>query len=899
MKTVSTRILALSFASILGFSTGNSAALANDSQNPVSYIASDGTTTTFTPRGDSFGVTVQDARGITTQFEYNVLGQLLSEDAPERGRLSYGYDQLSRPIRLRMEGGITSRLKYDQENRVTRRIWQEGPVERITTRYTYNNCENGEGQLCRVTHNGHRTMYGYTEGNQLAFTRTRLADEDAVETMRYSYDADGRLSSMRYPSGLKVSYVYDETGHVEAVTGVYGTGDDRDRFTIVNAIAYDSSGRLESFRHGNGIITRNRYDERGRLARITRRLNGEVIGRDKYTYDIKGRIGGIERLDPVQSRQYRYDEMGRLVSEAHGDGTATNRTAIGYIYDEVGNRISRTVDGRSRQYDYAPDSNRLVRNGQQDLAYDSRGNLLEDRQGKRGFVYDLTNRMSAFYRNGELRSEYDYDAHGRRIRKRLHSLDSDGTRSIRFLYDTDGRLVSETSKRDDGATLHARDLVWLGSVAIAQVNRRVNADGSTHRAEVLSLHTDHLGAPRTATDETGTAVWQWHGDAFGANVGRTRAVDRDPDGDGRNVEVSLRFPGQYHDRESGLWYNHNRDYDSELGRYVQSDPLGLAAGPNRYTYVRNGPTYKIDPKGLLDEIIVNGQRYSYSHTVAVRFTDPGSYGGNPFSNDYGAEYANSYDAYEDAIDAAEREIYCDEDNNCVNGLGNPVDPVTGYPLDEIIVTGGQTTTPINPSLPDIPTSDGGTTGGTPPSPSGPTSDELSDECKALSPQEAVDMVNGFLDAQLGRRSPTDPVDFIRVADSINQLPPGIRERLFLYQASAVNSRQGWHPENWRLPSPSGSQGGWHLHTEEVGGTLYAHFDGYNGSTNTINHWVEIGILPSGVGIFFDDGGLGRMGTFMFRFNELSGPSTVSEIIASATIPTEEFSDYCDAQLEAR
>jgi RHS repeat-associated protein len=59
-----------------------------------------------------------------------------------------------------------------------------------------------------------------------------------------------------------------------------------------------------------------------------------------------------------------------------------------------------------------------------------------------------------------------------------------------------------------------------------------------------------------------------------------------------------RYPGQYFDSESGLNYNYFRDFDPKTGRYIETDPIGLAGGMNRYSYVDANPVNRIDPTGL-------------------------------------------------------------------------------------------------------------------------------------------------------------------------------------------------------------------------------------------------------------------------------------------------------------
>lgn len=108
------------------------------------------------------------------------------------------------------------------------------------------------------------------------------------------------------------------------------------------------------------------------------------------------------------------------------------------------------------------------------------------------------------------------------------------------------------------------------------------------------MHTKHLNTPRLVADSAGAAVWRWdQAEPFGVNV-----PDENPSGLGA-FEFPLRFPGQYADKETGLYYNYFRDYDAGIGRYVQSDPIGLLADLNTYGYARSSPLVLSDALGLL------------------------------------------------------------------------------------------------------------------------------------------------------------------------------------------------------------------------------------------------------------------------------------------------------------
>ncbi|RRD55641.1 RHS repeat-associated core domain-containing protein, partial [Comamonadaceae bacterium OH2545_COT-014] len=66
------------------------------------------------------------------------------------------------------------------------------------------------------------------------------------------------------------------------------------------------------------------------------------------------------------------------------------------------------------------------------------------------------------------------------------------------------------------------------------------------------------------------------------------------------IEMNLRFPGQYFDQETNSHYNFHRDYKPNLGRYLQSDPIGLNGGVNWFAYVTAKPTKLLDDFGLIE-----------------------------------------------------------------------------------------------------------------------------------------------------------------------------------------------------------------------------------------------------------------------------------------------------------
>src|SRR5262249_55536263 len=151
----------------------------------------------------------------------------------------------------------------------------------------------------------------------------------------------------------------------------------------------------------------------------------------------------------------------------------------------------------------------------------------------------------------------------------------------------DGSNLAETLDRG-----HATTWDWApGSVRpVSQVNRVVRPD--TPQPEIderfYAIISDVIGTPTQLVDAGGRIAWHQETSLWGVLLARANSTAYCP----------LRFPGQYHDAETGLAYNHHRYYDPEIGRYLSPDPLGLLASLNQHAYVDN-PALWSDPLGLV------------------------------------------------------------------------------------------------------------------------------------------------------------------------------------------------------------------------------------------------------------------------------------------------------------
>jgi len=157
-----------------------------------------------------------------------------------------------------------------------------------------------------------------------------------------------------------------------------------------------------------------------------------------------------------------------------------------------------------------------------------------------------------------------------------------------------GDFTSPCSHRS-GLSIFRTPRVYVGYDIYSKPNCEVTSR-RRFGAQLSADNTEHLNTPRLVADSTSTSVWKWdQAEPFGVNT-----PNGDPGNTGTEFDLPLRLPGQYFDKETGLHQNRFRDFDPGLGRYGESDPIGLKGGLNTYTYVGGRPLVEIDPLGLCD-----------------------------------------------------------------------------------------------------------------------------------------------------------------------------------------------------------------------------------------------------------------------------------------------------------
>ncbi|WP_345469294.1 RHS repeat-associated core domain-containing protein [Actinoallomurus oryzae] len=528
---------------------------------PVARIGPDGARTEFSYDTELRLIAVTNPVGLVWRYQYNASGDLVRETDFDGRTVSYAHDAGGRHTTRVNGAGQVTHYTYDLFDNVV----EQRSGDTVAT-FTY----DPAGRLIRAVNPDADVRFDRDPLGRI------IRETCNGRTLTSVYDPMGRRIRRRTPSGTETTWRYDGDGPPAALE----TAGQTIRFI------YDPAGREVERRIGGGAVLTRKWN-------ADRRLSSQTLWN-----------AGADR--PSQHRAYRYRTDGALVGMTDQFGGPTS-----FDLDLAGRVTDVHAGDRRERYAYDPAGNiteagtgadhgtagprehagvRVRRAGRTHYSHDEQGRVVARRQvtpsGKSltwEYTWDADDRLRALTTPDGRRWRYRYDALGRRVAKQLLTRDGQAVEDqADFVWD--GPVLTEQVQSGRVTTWDYepdtfRPLTQTEGVAADDGRRRIDQRFYAIVTDLIGTPTEFITADGTVSGWLRTTLW-------GAPLAGPGTVD-----------CPLRFPGQYHDRETGLHYNFQRYYDPAAGRYQSPDPLGLAPAPDPYGYTVN-PTVQIDPLGL-------------------------------------------------------------------------------------------------------------------------------------------------------------------------------------------------------------------------------------------------------------------------------------------------------------
>jgi RHS repeat-associated protein len=540
------------------------------------------------------------------------------------------YESLGRPLQIQKAYGTPlaytyatyayytgpQQSVYDSNGNVALTFNASAPLQSVTdadgncTYYAYDNLirlqylyfpspttkgiqNNADYEQYSYDLNGNRKSLRKRDGNTISYDYDGLNREldeiypaSTIQSVYYGYDLRNLQLFARFGSsaGPGLTQTYEGFGHVlTASTNQSGAA-------LTLSYQYDAEGNRIRVTHPDSSYFQYAYDGLNRLSTIKENGSATVVAQ---TYDTAGRRWTLQRGANVSTTTALYDGVSRLQTLTQDlQGTSYDETRS-FGYNAANQVTSRTLSVATYSFTQVPATGTAYQvNGLNQYTlltltgfvgptvpvvptYDPNGNMTSD--GASVFKYDVLNRMISS--TGAKTVALSYDPNGR-----LFQTSGGASGVTQFLYDGNA-LVAEYN----GSGTLLRRYVHGSAVDEPLVTYEGASVGAANRRY---FHVDAQNSVIAMVDANGNELQVNTYDPYGVpSTGNSAG----------NV-TRFQYTGQIMLPDLGQYYYKARIYNSAIGRFMQTDPVGFKDDVDMYSYVGEDPMDHGDPTGLMAEI---------------------------------------------------------------------------------------------------------------------------------------------------------------------------------------------------------------------------------------------------------------------------------------------------------
>jgi RHS repeat-associated protein len=588
---------------------------------------------------------VTDATGNTRAWTFDALGREATVATGPSGSASvttYAYDIA--PGTSPCTGGVagatycTSTTDPDGHTTVDYLTARDLPAQEVkpghTTSYHYDLADNlaqsidAAGRTTTMTYDAANELVGvsYSDGATHGVAYSYDADgrrtsmTDGTGTTTYAYDADSRYASVTGGNGAVVGYTYDGAGDITTLT--YPSG-----HTVVNG--YDGAGRLTSVRDWAGHTTGFQYNADNNLTNTTY-PNGDAV---TATYDPADRMTAtaLTGTTTLAAISYSRNPIG-LLSQESDSAALTGATSFGYDlrnelataggstfgYDPSG-RLTTLSGGGGSTRSYTPDdqlASVTTKGVTTTYGFDAVGDRTSaSAAGTTSYGYDQEGRLTSVSRAAPLSTPCPGSGvHASAVclptqpgHVRLNGRPGQAATGpltpspvavsviATYQYDGDGLRTSRTVNATSTSFVWDRgpaNPLLLGDGAFEYVYGPAGSpiEQLDHSGNASYYFRDQLGSTRALIGPTGGIVATASYDAYGSLSTASGTLP------------AFLYAGGYRDAETGLYYLTHRYYDPTTAQFLTVDPF-RALTRSSYGYTPSNPVNFTDPSGLCVSVL--------------------------------------------------------------------------------------------------------------------------------------------------------------------------------------------------------------------------------------------------------------------------------------------------------